>query len=139
MVDFNLLGTLTLQRDLIAALFRARLYKRILVVVANDHDVTRTRQELLQAIHNNPASQLRLRVQPTRIASSDDVCSIRLVTGYNLYNVVGLPETDLVWFRYLDGREPEVSIVTILMANRKGYNPLILWGDVPTEVKKRYE
>lgn len=140
MVDFALINRLSTQQAMITALFSRRIHRRILVITRDLIDTERMHHEIVSELRETvPHFQVN---RPTRasfrIATPDSVCNINIIATAQMPSIRGV-EHDLVWFRFLSGEESKAQLEAIIVSCRLGYNPLVLWGNVPTNIKEIYE
>ena len=139
MVDFNKLGLLTKQRDILVALFTRRLHRRVLVGVRGQQEIHDTQRELTEALQTEQFAFKSFHgpaVGSTRIESADGVCWIRILDtsrSERLPDKVRALEIDLVWWKHVRWSEEVDTMVRYVEARRVGYNPITLWGDVPAD------
>lgn len=145
MVDFQLMGILNTQEEMVVALFRAQTHRRVLIVVKDNLDVRRISMDIFGKLKD--LSWVSLNRQSLVInRGSDNQGGIQFVREDQLERAARGQEFDLVWFRFLSdpgasstewSRHPyNVNVNLIVGACRLGYNPLVLWGNVPYQWRK---
>lgn len=137
MVDFELLGRITVQRDMIVALCTHQTHRRIGVVVKDLTQARETGRQLYDKIQD-------VANRVCEITYKGNVPIITLGTNVKIefflhdrVNAFRGREFDLLWLRWAHWEESDI-IGPALGSVRKGYNPLILFGDTSHILRHRW-
>lgn len=135
MVDFKLMGKLTQQYDMVLALFRHKVFRSITVLVRDRLDADRLSSDMFAALQepNYPRKIVMCR-QSRTISIKDTVMPegyghCRFITYTDYHRMQG-QEMDLLWIRYWDYKGDRIALSKFMSYVRKGYNQLILEGNV---------
>jgi hypothetical protein len=137
MVDFNLLGRITTQEDMIVSLFLHQTHRRMGVVVRDIKMGRGVGQSLANKLEDHTERQIitTYQVGLPKIEMGTN-CKIEFFLA-DMPNVFRGREFDLLWLRWAHWEDDHV-IGPVLDTAHAGYNPLVLYGDVSYVIERKW-